>query len=189
MQKIYFGFAILITIILISVNQSLISNLPFSSTEEMENACQEKKLQIDNNYQEIKKEQKETNKHPHALSPEGTLQVILQAYINRDSDTVMAYFPKGESKEWKSRLNKIKQAVEYRMTDEIHVKKIVEIKLDKIENRNGDKAAFLTATIETTPRFSSRTKREANGRFIASYPWFLRQKKGEGPWYHDGGGF
>ena len=135
------------------------------------------------------KPQKSLSSHPLTLSPEQTLRVILQAYINRDPETVIAYYPRGDSEEWKKWLNKAQQGINSYMTDQKHVKQIVEIEMKNIKDDKGDKIAFLTVTLETTPRFSGAVSREADGRYVASIHWILRQYKGKGPWYFDGGGF
>jgi len=135
------------------------------------------------------KPQKSLSSHPLTLPPEQTLRVILQAYINRDPETVIAYYPRGDSEEWKRWLNKAQQGINSSMTDQRHVKQIIEIEMKNIKDDKGDKVAFLTVSLETTPRFSGAVSREADGRYVASIHWVLRQYKGKGPWYFDGGGF
>ncbi len=124
-------------------------------------------------------------RHPLRLTPEDTLRTILEAYIARDIETVLAYLPP-VIRENPERMAQFREIWSSYMTDERHVKRIVEIRLDKITSVGEDKVARLWAKIETTPRFSGAPDLGGN---IREYRWALRQLKGKGPWFHDGGGF
>lgn len=138
---------------------------------------------------EIVKKQEGVHPHPLALSPEETIRMILEGYINRDIEKVMTYYPKGEGGNWERWLNRVRETTAYRMTDKKHVKRIVDITLKGIKDDKADKIAYLQAKVETTPNFSGECKLEADGIYVASYQWILRQPKGKGPWHYDGGGF
>jgi hypothetical protein len=135
---------------------------------------------------QIKQEQPS---HPRSLSPEETLRVILQAYIDDDMETIMAYYPKDSSIDFKFRLERFRRSIERRMTEEMHVEKIIEIKPSVVKTEGDDKVARIKATIAVTEEFSPFVQKTAGGDYVVSYTWFLRQIKGTGPWYYDGGGF
>jgi len=124
-------------------------------------------------------------RHPLELTPEDTLRTLLEAFIRRDIETVLAYYhPSVRANP--ERIARIRQGMGSYMTDRKHVKRIVEIRLDKITASGEDKVATLWAKIETTPRFSGVLDLGGN---VREYRWVLRQLKGKGPWFHDGGGF
>lgn len=124
-------------------------------------------------------------RHPLVLTPEETLRTILMAYIAWDIETVLAYLPKAV-RDNPQRMAQLREAWSRYMTDQRHVKRVVEIRLDKIISRGKDRVALLRAKIETTPGFSGAPDLGGN---VREYRWALRQVEGKGPWLHDGGGF
>jgi hypothetical protein len=124
-------------------------------------------------------------RHPLKLTPEETLRTILMAYVARDIETVLAYLPP-VARANPERMTRLREQWGYYMTDQAHVKRVVEIRLDKVTSSGKDRVAVLWTKIETTPRFSGVPDLGGN---IREYRWVLRQAEGKGPWFHDGGGF
>lgn len=124
-------------------------------------------------------------RHPLELTPEQTLKTLLEAFIARDIERALAYVHP-VLHDNPERIARLREGWGSYMTDRKHVKRIVEIRLEAITARGEDKVATLWTKIETTPRFSGVPDLGGN---VREYRWSLRQLKGKGPWFHDGGGF
>lgn len=127
--------------------------------------------------------------HPMILSPEETLKAYLNAFIAKDIDTVMAYLPDWKSEQIKKWRERMTLFFKNRMTERKHIKAVIEVKLEKIEEQKDSKLAFLEAKIETSPKFSGSVICDSNGKCFVTYKWAFRQYDGKGPWLFDGGGF
>ncbi len=127
--------------------------------------------------------------HPMSLSPQETLKIYLNSFIAQDIDMVMTYLPDWKSEQIKKWRERMKLFFKKRMTERKHIKAVIEVKLEKIEEQKGGRIAFLEAKIETSPKFSGSVNCDPNGKCVATYKWAFRQYHGKGPWFFDGGGF
>jgi hypothetical protein len=135
--------------------------------------------------------QKKGEVHPVSTTPEKTLDIFLTAFIQRDIDAVMAYIPSGEgdqNKEWRDQTRT--NALEH-MTNKRHVKSIIGIQLEKIENRRAGKIAHIISKIEISPDFfgAGINVKDSEGKSRAIFKWKFRQVNDQGPWFYDEGGF
>lgn len=128
-------------------------------------------------------------KHPMVLTPEKTAEVFMSAFITKDIDTIMAYIPDGNSESFKEWREKMKTIYKKYMTDARHIKKIIEIRVDKIQEEKRGKVATIIITIETTSEFSNSVNIDSQGKPMATYRWVFLKKSENSPWLFDGGGF
>lgn len=127
--------------------------------------------------------------HPLILSPEETLRIFLQAYIDRDVETIMAYLPNDNSEEIKIWREKYRTFCQKYMSPTRCIVDIIEIKLIQIENQAGSRTAIMTTILETSPEFSGLTVTDNSGKSTVVYRWAFCQTKENSPWLFDGGGF
>ena len=117
--------------------------------------------------------------------PEDALRALLDAYIKRDPQAVLAYAHPVVRKN-PDRMARWEISIRSRMRDDSHVIRVHEIRLERLEARGADQVATLHAVIETTPRFCHS---QAVGNNLCAFSWSLIQINKQGLWYHFGGGF
>jgi hypothetical protein len=134
---------------------------------------------------------KKSLSHPVVTTPENTLAIYLNAFIEKDIDAVMAYVPEGEGDQLKKWREQVKANAQDFMTTKKYVKNIIGITLQKVENQKGGKVAYLLSKIEVSQDFFGPgiDISDSHGKSSIICKWVFRQPDLQGPWFYAEGGF
>lgn len=130
----------------------------------------------------------ETPKHPLPLTPEKTMEIFLNAFINKDIDTVMAYLPDLKTNQCDAWRGKMKTVYSKFMTPERHIKSFISATVLETKKEESVIRVTIEAVCETTPKFTGAVDCDDNGKCSVTLKWIFVQSANNTPWLFDGGG-
>jgi len=129
--------------------------------------------------------------HPVVTTPEKTVEIFLNAFIEKDIKTVMAYVPVPGDDDAKKKREAFKVNALEHMTEKKHVVRIIAIEVEKLEFQKSRKIAHVVAKIEFSPDFIGHgiEVTDAEGKHSSIFRWNFSQENNNDPWMYMEGGF